>query len=237
MNRIVKKDTDSDGVEINIMYVFGLLIRRLWLLMLVGLIVGASCAGITKLVEEPTYTSSMTFIVNNKSEKLCRDKLEKRIASQPEGEKDYEVYIASQKEMCLLPSGKRKQVDRIVFRSIVFIRCTDVLRRKEIVHLPYIKRFMVNIAGERSGGIRPVAFIPDEQMVKLRRMLDDSEEPVIIDPRPLPLGARVRINGGKLHGLEGNVLEVEDGNLNFVIRVDLLGCAKVNITRDLLELL
>ena len=48
-------------------------------------------------------------IVNNKSEKLCRDKLEKRIASQPEGEKDYEVYIASQKEMCLLPSGKRKQ--------------------------------------------------------------------------------------------------------------------------------
>lgn len=176
-------------------------------------------------------------IVNNKSEKLCRDKLEKRIASQPEGEKDYEVYIASQKEMCLLPSGKRKQVDRIVFRSIVFIRCTDVLRRKEIVHLPYIKRFMVNIAGERSGGIRPVAFIPDEQMVKLRRMLDDSEEPVIIDPRPLPLGVRVRINGGKLHGLEGNVLEVKDGNLNFVIRVDLLGCAKVNITRDLLELL
>ena len=72
MNRIVKKDTDSDGVEINIMYVFGLLIRRLWLLMLVGLIVGASCAGITKLVEEPTYTSSMTFIVNNKSEMISR---------------------------------------------------------------------------------------------------------------------------------------------------------------------
>lgn len=70
-----------------------------------------------------------------------------------------------------------------------------------------------------------------------RAIFSDSEEPVIIDPRPLPLGARVRINGGKLHGLEGNVLEVEDGNLNFVIRVDLLGCAKVNITRDLLELL
>ena len=98
---------------------------------------------------------------------------------------------------------------------------------REIVHLPYIKRFMVNIAGERSGGIRPVAFIPDEQMVKLRRMLDDSEEPVIIDPRPPPLGARgVRINGGKLHGLEGNVLEVEDGNLNFVIRVYLLDVPK-----------
>ena len=92
------------------------------------------------------------------------------MASQPEGEKDYEVYVASQKEMSLT-AGKRKWVERILFRSIVFIRCTDTLRRKEIVHLPYIKRFMVNIAGERRGGIRPVAFIPDDQMAKLRRMV------------------------------------------------------------------
>lgn len=69
MSRIVRKDTDSDGVEVNIMYVFGLLLRRLWLLILVALVVGASCAVITKAVEEPTYTLNMTFIVNNKSEK------------------------------------------------------------------------------------------------------------------------------------------------------------------------
>lgn len=69
MSRIVRKGTDSDGVEVNIMYVFGLLLRRLWLLILVALVVGASCAVITKAVEEPTYTLSMTFIVNNKSEK------------------------------------------------------------------------------------------------------------------------------------------------------------------------
>ena len=69
MSRIVRKDTDSDGVEVNIMYAFGLLLRRLWLLILVALVVGASCAVITKAVEEPTYTLSMTFIVNNKSEK------------------------------------------------------------------------------------------------------------------------------------------------------------------------
>ena len=105
------------------------------------------------------------------SEKLCVDRLEKRVASQPEGEKDYEVYVASQKEMSLTAAGKRKWVERILFRSIVFIRCTDTLRRKEIVHLPYIKRFMVNIAGERRGGIRPVAFIPDDQMAKLRRIV------------------------------------------------------------------
>ena len=112
-----------------------------------------------------------TFYFIKISEKLCVDRLEKRVASQPEGEKDYEVYVASQKEMSLTAAGKRKWVERILFRSIVFIRCTDTLRRKEIVHLPYIKRFMVNIAGERRGGIRPVAFIPDDQMAKLRRIV------------------------------------------------------------------
>lgn len=176
-------------------------------------------------------------IVNNKSEKLSRDRLEDRISGQPEGEKDYEVYVASQKEMRLLPSGKRKQVERIVFRAIVFIRCTEALRRKEIVHLPYIKRFMVNIAGERSGGIRPVAFIPDEQMSKLKRMLDNSEKSVTIDSRPIRLGAKVRINAGKLCGLEGNVLEAPDGSASFVICVDMFGCAKVSITRDMLDVL
>ena len=112
-----------------------------------------------------------TFYFIKISEKLCVDRLEKRVASQPEGEKDYEVYVASQKEMSLTAAGKRKWVERILFRSIVFIRCTNTLRRKEIVHLPYIKRFMVNIAGERRGGIRPVAFIPDDQMAKLRRIV------------------------------------------------------------------
>lgn len=200
--------------------------------------VGVERADATNLIRRRSEQKHWYIaIVNNKSEKLCRDRLEKRLANQPEGEKDYEVYIAFQKEMYLTPSGKRKQEERILFRSIVFIRCTETLRKKEIVHLPYIKRFMVNIAGERRGGIRPVASIPDEQMAKLRRMVNDSEGPVTIDPRPLPLGAKVRINGGKLRGLEGNVLESPDGGTCFVIRVDLLGCAKVSISRDLLEVL
>lgn len=200
--------------------------------------VGVERADATNLIRRRSEQKHWYIaIVNNKSEKLCRDRLEKRLANQPEGEKDYEVYIAFQKEMYLTPSGKRRQEERILFRSIVFIRCTETLRKKEIVHLPYIKRFMVNIAGERRGGIRPVAFIPDEQMAKLRRMVNDSDEPVTIDPRPLPLGAKVRINGGKLRGLEGNVLESPDGGTCFVIRVDLLGCAKVSISRDLLEVL
>ena len=176
-------------------------------------------------------------IVNNKSEKLCRERLEQRIINQPVDGKDYEVYVASQKEWTVTASGKRTLKERIVLRALVFICCTDSLRRQEIAHLPYIKRFMVNIAGERSGSVRPVAYIPDYQMADLRRMLNDADEPVTIDPQPVRLGTRVRINGGKLRGMEGYVLETPDGSTDFVIRIDLLGCAKIRINSDLLDLI
>ena len=176
-------------------------------------------------------------IVNNKSERLCQERLEQRIADQPADKRDYEVYVATQKECHVTASGKRTLKERIVLRALVFIRCTESLRRKEIVHLPYIKRFMVNIAGERSGRIRPVAYIPDNQMADLRRMLNDADEPVTIDSFSVPLGARVRINNGKLKGLAGFVLEAPDGGTEFVIRIDLLGCAKIRIAPDLLDLI
>ena len=79
--------------------------------------------------------------------KACQDRLRKRLKNETDSEKAYEVYVPIQQEMSIRHDGKRKKVDRIVFPALVFIRCTDSVRRKEIVCLPYIKRFMVNIAG------------------------------------------------------------------------------------------
>lgn len=174
-------------------------------------------------------------IVNNKSEKACLEKLQQHLKSRSAGEETYEVYVAIQQEISVRRDGKRRKVDRIVFPALLFIRCTERLRRKEIVYLPYIKRFMVNIAGERHDTRRPVAIIPDDQMHKLMRMVNDAEEQVTIESRPLHLGERVRVNGGKLVGLEGNVWEDSDGSTSLVIMIDMLGCAKVSIARDLLE--
>ena len=61
------------------------------------------------------------------------------------------------------------------------------------------------------------------------------DAPVTIGLPPLRLGERVRVNGGKLIGLEGNVFREEDGNTNLVITIDILGCAMVKIARDLLD--
>lgn len=174
-------------------------------------------------------------VVNNNSEKLCCERLLARIASQPDSEKDYEVYVAAQKEMRTWRNGRRKLVERIIFPTLVFIRCTDLMRRKEIVFLPYIKRFMVNIAGSPENGHRPVAIIPDQQMRSLMRMVSDAESDVTIDPRPLRRGEKVRVNGGKLMGLEGYVLQCPDNSTSLVIDIGILGSAKVNISRDLLD--
>lgn len=174
-------------------------------------------------------------VVNNKSERICLEKLQQHLKERLSGEPVYDAYVPVQQEFRIGRDGRRKKVDRIVFPALVFIRCTDMVRRKEIVYLPYIKRFMVNIAGAAQNSHRPVAVIPDCQMYSLMRMINDAESEVTIDSRPLRLGERVRVNGGKLIGLEGNVWEEPDGSTSLVIRIDILGCAKVTIARDLLN--
>lgn len=174
-------------------------------------------------------------IVNNKSEKVCQDRLQQRLKNEADSEKAYEVYVPVQQEMSVRRDGRRKKVDRIVFPALLFIRCTDWVRRKEIVCLPYIKRFMVNIAGSSRTTCRPVAIIPDNQMYSLMRMVNDAEEQITIESCPLHLGDRVRVNGGKLVGLEGNVYREVDGSTSLVVKIDILGCAKVTIARELLE--
>lgn len=174
-------------------------------------------------------------VVNNKSEKLCQERLLQRLKNKPDSENSYEVYVPIQQEMTLRRDGRRKKIDRIVFPALLFIRCTERVRRREIVYLPYIKRFMVNIAGSSQSTCRPVAVIPDHQMYSLMRMVNDAEEQVTIESCPLHLGDRVRVNGGKLVGLEGNIYREIDGSTSLVVKIDILGCAKVTIAKDLLE--
>ncbi len=186
--------------------------------------------------EKPEIKRWYIAIVGNNSERVCRDKLEARIAGQAGDRKDYEVYVPFRQELRVRADGKRRTVERILFPSMLFIRCTERQRLQDIVRLPYIKRFAVDIARKSgSTGFRPVAVIPDSQMRSLKRMVDDGDSEVTIEPVNIPLGAKVRVSGGKLMGLEGYVLETGDGKTNLVIRVDMLGCARMEIAGGMLE--
>lgn len=85
-------------------------------------------------------------------------------------------------------------------------------------------------------GVCPFAYIPENQMLNLKRMVGDAEMPVTIDPRRLRLGARVRVKGGRLKGLEGNVLREPNGKTSIVLGIDFLGCAKTEVPLELLEM-
>ena len=174
-------------------------------------------------------------IVNNNTEKACAQRLMKTFAGWVSEGKNCEVYVPVQRELRRWRNGRRAAVDRIILPTFVFVRCTEAERRHDVAYIPFIKRFFVNIAGAAVNGHRPVAVIPDSQMAALRRMVEGADDPVTINARPLRLGERVRVNGGKLVGLEGNVYRESDGSTHLVIKIDILGCAMVKIARDLLE--
>ena len=175
-------------------------------------------------------------IVNNNTEKVCGERLRKLFDeyARKEGRR-LQAYVPIQREMRVWRNGRRSEIDRVILPTYVFVYCTELERRKEIAYIPYIKRFFINPAGAPVNGHRPVAVIPDRQMADLRRMVEEADAPVSFEARPLHVGERVRVNGGKLVGLTGNVLREADGTTSLLVGIDILGYAKVSIQRDLLD--
>lgn len=158
-------------------------------------------------------------IVNNRAEKASALRLSAL---------GYECFVATQQEMHIWKNGRRAKIDRIVIPSMIFIHCTETERRN-IVTLPFIFRFLTNKAANSGPAGRPVAVIPHSQMQQLRFMLGKSDRPVEFAEGRYRQGDKVRIIRGSLCGLEGEVLTSDDGKKELLIRLDILGCAKVLI--------
>lgn len=165
-------------------------------------------------------------IVKNNTEKKCSEMLTKL---------GHESYVAIQKETHTWRNGKRKIIDRIIFPAMLFINTTEETRRNEIVKLPFVQRFMTDTAREKNEFMRhQVAVIPDDQIERLRFMLQNAETQVAVEPRAFTLGEKVRVTEGKLAGLEGNVIRI-DNKSRICISIRTLGCASVEIDPRCLE--
>lgn len=160
-------------------------------------------------------------IVNNNSEKEVRERLARL---------GYDTYVATQWQTKIWRNGRRANVEAVVIRTIVFIRCTE-RQRRQIVTLPYINRFMTNRAVATQ---RTPAIIPEYEMHTLQFILGNSDTPVTIEQRPLHRGDRVKVVRGSLMGLEGEIIDTPSGS-ELVVRLDILGCARLNIERISVE--
>lgn len=159
-------------------------------------------------------------IVGNNREKSVAEKLEAL---------GFESFVASQEELRVWKNGRRKTVDRVLLSAIVFVRCTESERRRIVVNLPYINRFMTDRAAKSDASLnRPLAVVPDSQMAALRFMLGQSDNPVTFSGDYVR-GQNVRVVRGNLRGLEGEIVSLADGSSQLVIVIDALGCAKVHI--------
>jgi len=167
-------------------------------------------------------------IVNHNSEKKSSEKLNNL---------GIENYLPTQTELRVWKNGRKVKVDRIVIPSTIFIYCTEQ-KRREIVGLPFIFRFMTNKAGSiKDSTNKPLAIIPDNEIERLKFMLGQSDIPVEITEKPFKTGDKVRVIRGILAGLEGEVMNMNSTKSELIVALDFFGCAKLSIDTVNLEII
>ena len=137
-----------------------------------------------------------------------------------------ENYVPVQRKTHLW-SDRRKQIDHIVIPMKIFVR-VDAQEQKDVLMLSAVSRYMV-LHGESAPAV-----IPDTQMEKFKFMLDYSEEAVNMSNAPLSPGEKVRVIKGPLRGLEGELVTL-NGKTKIAVRLDMLGCASVDMPVGYIE--
>lgn len=166
-------------------------------------------------------------VVTHNTEKAAEERLQKL---------NYEVYVAKQSVTRIWKNGRKAKVDKVVIPSLVFIKCTEAERRN-IVTFPFIKRFLVNKAGKNENSLtKPLAIVSQREIDQLRYMLGQSNIPVTFIDTPFKVKSKVIVVRGDLKGIEGEVIQASDGKSDVVVKIDLLGAAKMSIDTADLEL-
>ena len=124
-------------------------------------------------------------------------------------------------------SDRRKMITSVLLPMMVFVHVAPK-ERMEVLSFSTVSRYMV-MRGESSPAV-----IPDEQMARFRFMLDYSTESVSMNSSPLARGEQVRVIKGPLTGLVGELVNV-DGKSKIAVRLNMLGCASVDMTIGYVE--
>lgn len=187
----------------------------------------ASCASRAVGLPSEQRHWFIAFVGNNQ---------EKSAARRLEG-MDYEVYLPVQEVVSVWKDGRKKLRERVVLPNLLFLRLTE-RERKDVVTLPFVKRFMVDRAGQADAYNRhPLAVIPDAQMERFKFMLGQDELEISMEPLTLKTGDAVRIIRGSLVGLEGYVYQGNTGKSYVAVKLDFLGCAIAEVALSDIELI
>ncbi len=160
-------------------------------------------------------------VVRYNTEKSARERLE---AS------GYEVYVATQKEMHNYKCGHKKEIEKVIIPTCVFIHATEKERLQALKDCPLISFYMMDrAAGSKKDIRRQLARIPDNQMQQLMFMLFHAPSPAEFTST-LKKGDPVRVGRGPLRGQEGYFV-CERGRDTITVVINTLGSISVQISR------
>lgn len=114
-----------------------------------------------------------------------------------------------------------------VYRTLVFIRTTKQMALSLVNSGEISVNYMIDSSS------RTLMVVPEKQMTDFMRVLDCSPEAECLTRIPFTTGGRVKVVKGPLSGVEGEVVEVQDGHF-LVVKVCSFLCAKVEIPKSCL---
>ncbi|MBQ8889639.1 MAG: UpxY family transcription antiterminator [Bacteroidaceae bacterium] len=126
-------------------------------------------------------------------------------------------------------SQRKKKVMKVLIPQMIFIYATPT-ERLEALTLSAISHYMV-LRGEHTPAV-----IPNDQMERFMFMVDYSDETIEMFTSTLEIGQIVKVIKGPLNGLKGELVEIE-GKSKVVVRLDMLGCAGVDMPAGYVEAL
>ncbi len=168
------------------------------------------------------YRQWFVALVGQNTEKACRERLQQA---------GYDCYVATQQVLRQWRNGRRSTIERVIITGVVFVYVSEQERR-QIVTLPFVKRFLTDRTLHTVGGLHPLATVSEHEMQQLRFMLYQSDYPVFFDSHQPRKGDRIRIIRGQLKGFEGSVVRNPGGGSFVVASLGILGCAMVQIPME-----
>ena len=132
-------------------------------------------------------------------------------------------YVPTQKEIHQW-SDRKKKIERIVIPMVVFVQ-VDKEIEKSLITYSFIYKF-ISYPGQKE-----TAIIPDEQIEKLKFMLNNADSNVEVYDSIYEVGEEIEIVRGPLKGFSGELCYFEKGKPKVGICLELLGyaCVSVNI--------
>lgn len=158
-----------------------------------------------------------------------KPRCEKKVAQELR-KRDIEIYIPIQIQIHRW-SDRKKKIEIPIIPMVVFAKVDECQMATISQHVHIIK--FISYPGEKKA-----ARIPETQINNLKFILGQSDTPVEFDYTPFKIDDTVEVIRGYFKGLKGEIHECSDGTTELIVRIDLLGGAKLKINKlDLIHTL